>query len=294
MALYQVLSEAQVARFEEDGFLKLERAFPRESALAAQDFLWERLAALGVRKDDKATWTEPMVHLKESYDHPVFQVCQTERLTGAIEDLIGRDRWAGKGQTTHWGWWPVNFAVGADKPWTVPTGGWHWDGIHFKHTVDAPDQGLLLLPMFSETGPQGGGTLVAAGSHRLVARFLAGRPEALELGAAIGACNQTYPWLAELTGKMKAVTDRSAYFMDQAQLDEGGKSLHVVEATASPGDVYLCHPFLYHAASPNHSGVPRFMCNRTTPLRERMNVHALTAGSSPVERSIYHALQGAA
>jgi len=289
---YQTLTEAQVAQFEEDGFLKLEEAFPRVSALAAQDFLWERLAALGVRKDDGATWTEPMVHIKEAYNDPIFQVCQTERLTGAIEDLVGKGRWAGKGKTAYWGWWPVNFAVGVDKPWTVPTGGWHWDGIQFKHFVDSPDQGLLLLPMFSETGVRGGGTLVAAGSHRLVARLLTQYPEGLELGPAIGLCNQAYPWLAELTGKTKTVTDRNAYFMEQTQMDEGGKPLRVVEATAAPGDVYLCHPFLYHAASPNHSGVPRFMCNRTTPLRERMNVHALTTDSSPVERSIYYALQG--
>lgn len=291
---YQTLTEAQVAQFEEDGFLKLEGAFPRESALAAQDFLWERLAALGVRKEDRATWTEPMVHIKEAYADPVFQVCQTDRLTGAIEDLIGRGRWGGKGRPTHWGWWPVNFAVGADKPWTVPTGGWHWDGIQFKHFVDSPDQGLLLLPMFSETGVRGGGTLVAAGSHRLVARLLAQHPEGLDIGAAIGLCNQANAWLAELTGKTKTVTDRSAYFMGQAQTDEAGKPLRVVEATASPGDVYLCHPFLYHAASPNHSGVPRFMCNRTTGLTGRMNVHTLTADSSPVERSIYNAIQGTA
>jgi ectoine hydroxylase-related dioxygenase (phytanoyl-CoA dioxygenase family) len=80
--------------------------------------------------------------------------------------------------------------------------------------------------------------------------------------------------------------------MEQSQPDETGKPLRVVEATASPGDVYLCNPFLYHTVSQNHSGAPRFMCNRTTPLRERMTVHALTEDSSPVERSIYHALEG--
>ena len=293
MASYQILTETQVAQFEKDGFLKLEAAFPREAALTAQDFLWERRAVLGVRKDDRATWTKPMVHIKEAYTDSAFQICQTERLTGAIEDLLGAGRWADKDKPAHWGWWPVNFAVGADKPWTVPTGGWHWDGIHFKHTVDAPDQGLLLLPMFSETGPQGGGTLVAAGSHRLVARLLALHPEGLDLGAAIGACSQTYSWLAELTGQTGAEADRNAYFMGRTQTGEGGEALRVVEATAAPGDVYLCHPFLYHAASQNHSGVPRFMCNRTTALNGRMNVQALTADSSPVERSIYHALREA-
>jgi len=292
MTAYQVLSDAQVAQFEDEGFLKLEEAFPREAALAAQDFLWERLAAQGVRKDDRSTWVEPMVHIKEAYEDAVFQACQTERLTDAIEDLVGQGRWAAKGKTSHWGWWPVNFAVGMDQPWTVPTGGWHWDGIQFKHFVDSPDQGLLLLPMFSETGPQGGATVVAAGSHRLVARFLAGHPEGLELGPAISQCNHSYSWLAELTGKTQDIKDRAGYFMDGSQLDDQGKPLRVVEATASPGDVYLCHPFLYHAASQNHSGIPRFMCNRTTPLRDRLNIETLTAESSPVERSIHHALRG--
>ena len=286
----QTLTDAQIEQFEQDGFVKLEEAFPRAAALAAQDFLWERLANLGVQKNDPSTWVEPMVHLKETYSAPVFQVCQTERLTGAIEDLVGGNRWAGKGKPTSWGWWPVNFAVGGEKPWTVPTGGWHWDGIHFRHCVDSPDQGLLLLPMFSETGPQGGGTLIAAGSHRSVARLLAGYSGGLELNEAIGLANTAFPWLAELTGQINTVADRVAFFMQQSHPDEIGKPLRVVEATAAPGDVYLCHPFLYHAASQNHSGVPRFMCNRTTPLKDSLNVHTLSAQSSPVERSIYHAL----
>ncbi len=287
---YQTLTETQVAQFERDGFVKLESAFPRESALAAQAFLWERLAAKGVRKDDQTTWVEPMVHIKEAYGDPVFQACQTDRLTGAIEDLVGRDRWAGKNQPTNWGWWPVNFAVGADKPWTVPTGGWHWDGSHFRHFVDAADQGLLLLPMFSETASHGGATLIAAGSHRPVARLLAQHPAGIDIHEAIRLSNATYPWLAALTGQAESPEDRVAYLMGQDGTSDTGQPLRVVEATSSPGDVYLCHPFVYHTASQNHSGVPRFMCNRTTPLTERMSVHTRTVHSSPVERSIYHAL----
>lgn len=287
---YQTLTGEQVAQFESDGYVKLEQAFPHENALAAQNFLWERLAALGVHKDDPETWHEPMVHIKEAYKDPVFQACQTDRLTGAIEDLVGRDRWAGKGQPAYWGWWPVNFAVGADKPWTVPTGGWHWDGIQFRHSVDAPDQGLLLLPMFSATGPRGGATLIASGSHRPVARLLAQHPEGMDIHEAIRLANETYPWLSALTGRGDGPTDRVTYFMEQDGVDDTGQPLRVVEATAAPGDVYLCHPFLYHAASQNHSRVPRFMCNRTTPLRDRLNVRSLTPASSPVERSIYHAL----
>lgn len=290
---YKILSREQVEQFIETGHVRLEEAFPRKQALAAQDFLWEKLAGRGVRRDDRATWTEPMVHLKEAYDEPVFQTCQTERLSDAIEDLVGRGRWAGRGKPTSWGWWPVNFAVGADKPWDVPTGGWHWDGQHFRHSVTAPNQGLLLLPHFSDVGPRGGGTLVADGSHHVAARLLATYPDGAEHPEALARCRAEHPWLAELTGVTttpEIARDRTGYFMNRTLADENGTALRVSESIAAPGDVILCHPFLYHAASQNHSGFPRFMCNRTTPLTAPMNLSRPDADYSPVETSIRRAL----
>lgn len=304
---YKVLSATQVEQFMECGFTQLAEAFPHKQALAAQDFLWERVAERGPRRDDPSTWTQPMVHIKEAYNDPVFQGCATERLADAIEDLVGVGRWATRGRPTGWGWWPVNFALGADQPWDVPTGGWHWDGQHFRHFVDAPNQGLLLLCLFSEIRPHGGGTVVAEGSHRLVADFLHRHPDGLELGEAIGQCNRSHPWLAELTGaagKTGAVRDiyatdaaptggnRIERFMINTHIDAAGRRLRVVETTGSPGDVLLCHPFLYHAAAPNHLGVPRFMCNRTTPLTEKMNFDRNHPEEhSPLERSIRQALR---
>lgn len=291
---YRVLSTEQVERFIEVGHVRLEEAFPRKQALAAQDFLWERLAERGVKKNDRATWTEPMVHIKETYDAPVFQACQTERLSDAIEDIVGAGRWAGRGKPTTWGWWPVNFAVGADKPWSVPTGGWHWDGQHFRHSATAREQGLLLLPHFSEVGPRGGGTLVADGSHQVVARLLAQYPDGVEHQEALARCRTEHPWLASLTGTApmpENETDRVDYFMNRTFTDADGTPLHVSETIASPGDVIVCHPFLYHAASQNLSGVPRFMCNRTTPLKERMQLERPGGDYSPVETAIRNALK---
>jgi hypothetical protein len=295
---YRVLSEEQVEQFIERGHVRLEEAFPREQALAAQDLLWERLAERnGVRRDDPATWTEPMVHLKEVYTDPVFQACQTERLSDAVEDLVGRRRWAGRGKPAQWGWWPVNFAVGSDRPWDVPTGGWHWDGQQFRHSVTAHQQGLLLLPHFSSVGPRGGGTLVADGSHHVVARLLAQYPDGVEQPVALDRCRREHPWLAELTGVTttpEITENRVAYFMDRAMTDAHGTTLRVSETLAEPGDVILCHPFLYHAASQNHSGVPRFMCNRTTPLAAQMNLSRPDGDHSSVEIAIRHALGAAA
>lgn len=302
---FKVLTDEQVGQFIEKGYMRLEEAFPRANALAAQDYIWERLAERGILKEDSSTWTEPMPHLKEAYDTPEFEACQTERLDDAIEALVGPGRWRGRGSRVTWGWWPVNFSKGTDGPWDVPTGGWHWDGIHFRHSLDAPDQGLLLLCMFSETGSRGGATLVAEGSHRVVARHLRENPDS-ELGPAIRGCNLSHPWLAELTGVKAGDGQRDVYeegesssessgdrirrFMETTTVDDHGTPLRVAEAVSSPGDVYLCHPFLYHTAASNHSGQPRFMCNRTTPLKERMRLHREDGDYSPVEVSIRNAL----
>src|SRR5213080_3864098 len=101
----KVLSRAQVEQFIACGYLHLEEAFPRKQALAARDYLWERLAERGIRKDDRSTWTEPMAHMKETFNDLVFHACMTEWLADAIEDLVGHGRWKRRGQNEGWGWW---------------------------------------------------------------------------------------------------------------------------------------------------------------------------------------------
>ncbi|MBB6735268.1 phytanoyl-CoA dioxygenase family protein [Cohnella zeiphila] len=297
----RVLTEEQIAQFLERGWVKVEQAYPRELALECQQYIWDQLRRFGVDRADPNTWRQPMYNLREAYRGGAFDRCNTERMADAIEDLIGRDRWIDRGVygkeevVGTWGWWPVNFSLGAEMPWDVPTEGWHWDGGHFRHYVDSPDQGLLCLCIFSEIGPRGGGTLVVEGSHRVVARFLEKHPEGLEPQEGIDMLNLEHPYLAELTGQagaeVAAGVDRVNRFMNNWHTDADGFKLRVVETTASPGDVILCHPFLYHAASQNHSGVPRFMCNQKTPLKERMNFdRADPDGYSPVEISIREAL----
>jgi hypothetical protein len=301
----RVLSEADVEQFAERGYVRLQEAFSPEDALRAQGDVWEQLALRGVHKDDPATWTQPMVSLTENYDTPAFRACKTERLKNAVEDLVGVGRWRTRETQDGWGWWPVNFAYGADRPWDVPDNGWHWDGQHFRHYVNAPDQGLLLLCIFSDIKSHGGATLVAEGSHKIVARYLSCHPEGVELLEGIKDCPTTHPWLADLTGKPLAPTacydaqrfqaweqsgDRPERFMNRTFVDDNGFALRVVEVIASPGDIYLCHPFLFHCASQNHLRTPRFLCNRTTPLYESLCLDRPDGDYSPLEMSIRRAL----
>lgn len=302
----KALSPSDVDQFIELGYVKLRQAFAPERALDAQEFLWNKLAGRGIRKEDRATWTKPLVHIKEAYNGPVFEACETDRLDDAVEDLVGEGRWRTRDQEANWGWWPVNFSVGAGAAWDVPAEGWHWDGMHFRHTVDAPDQGLLLLCIFSEVAPRGGGTLVAEGSHRSVARFLRQHEGGIAYKRAMKAFPTSHAWFQDLTQakvrtfwwgsragarQPEAIADRISHFMGaHPHVDCDGAPLRVVELTASPGDVFLCHPFLYHAASPNHSGRPRFMCNRHTPLTEPMRFERPDGKYSPIELSVKRAI----
>lgn len=291
--MYRVLSPEDVDAFMERGYVRVEEAFRREDALAAQKVVWSHLAERGVIEDDPSTWTEPLVRLNEGYTSPEFERCNTDRLADAIEDLVGRERLRRR-RTDAWGWWPVNFSLAADRPWDVPRRGWHWDGQHFRHYVDSPEQGLLVLCLFSEVKPRGGGTLVVEGSHRVVARYLSRHPDGIEHRGAIDEVLGDHPWFRALTASPEtdpsSPSERVARFMSPSDDGKGG-SLRVAETTGGPGDVLLCHPFLFHATAPNHRRVPRFMCNRTAELVGRMRIAGPeTADLSPVERSIRHAL----
>jgi hypothetical protein len=293
----KVLTQDQVEQFMDNGWVKVEQAFPREAALKAQQIVWSHVEKRGPLQNDPSTWTQDMVRINESFDDEEFQHCNSLRIADAIEDLIGEGRRAKRivyGESTEktsYGWWPVNFSMGADKPWGIPTEGWHWDGIQFKHFIDSPDQGLLCLCLFSDIGPRGGGTLVAEGSHKLVAKFLAQHPEGIELKDALPLARQSHPWLEELTNPDSTDQEgRMEKFLNWTT-DSEGVRLRVVETTGGPGDVFLCHPFLYHAASQNHSGVVRFMCNRTTALKEHLQLYRTDASPySPLELSIRQAL----
>jgi len=308
-----IISEEQVKQFMEKGWVRIKAAIPREMALEAQNEIWSILNAKCGISQEKASWHTPFYQLSENYRHGIFGACTTPRLMGAIEELIGNGRLdAGYEQDgVPFGWWPINFSLGSTEDWDVPVGGWHWDGLHFRHYIDSPEQGLLMIVMYSDVEARGGGTLLAEGTHKLVAQFLAQYPDGIEYKDAIPIMNRSNPWLAELTGSYGDVADedrkeiyttdqihsiptgedRIQKFMEQDYVDENGVRLRVVEATGEAGDVLLCHPFIYHTGSQNHSGRARIMCNINTPLKEKMRLNRDNdSDHSVLEQSIRQAL----
>ena len=246
------LDDSQVERFVRDGAIRLDAAFPRDVADECRSLLW---AATGCDEHDPGTWTRPVIRIDYRDDPPFAAAAATPRLQDAFDQLVGPRRWVPR---TSLGTFPIRFPS-ADDPGDV---GWHIEasgyGADGRPRVDlaSPERMLLTLFLFSEVGPADAPTRVRLGSHRAAAALLA------EAGP------------------------QGADFFDIARRLESTAVLPEVAATGSPGDVWLCHPFVVHSAQPHRGTRPRFMAQPPLPGTGPLDVTRPAAQQSPVERAI--------
>lgn len=260
------LSEAQIEAFVRDGAVRLDHAFSPTLAADARAILWRALKHLhGCAPDDPSTWTAPVIRLGLLTPPPFVAAANTPRLRGAFDQLVGPGRWRPVGAV---GTFPVRFPS-PDDPGDV---GWHVDVslgqddpdfMAWRANVASDGRALLLLMLFSDVGPDDAPTRLRLGSHRIIARRLAPH----------GAAGLSLRALA------------ADGFAESAGCREAA-------AVGAAGDVWLCHPFVVHAAQP-HRGVvedgarPRFMAQPPLLPTGALDV---AGGASPVERAIREAL----
>jgi hypothetical protein len=253
----KVLSPSDVENFVENGCCAVRGAFTAAQAAAACRRLWNRMAEkAGIREDEPTTWPAKY-DIEEHLDDPAVMASFTDRLAATISELLGEDRWRGD---RRWGLWPVNFSFGAAIPDDFPTFGWHIDGNWFRHTVDCPKQGLLVIGLFTDVEPHWGGTILALGSHKRTARVLADHPEGLP---------------------------HRDLFREVLREPLG----NFYEVTGAAGDVILAHPFLFHTKGFKRAGPPRILSNTEAGLRAPMNLARPDPGDESIlERSVRQAL----
>lgn len=253
-----VLSEADVERFVHDGMVRVDEAVPRELAEHCRDLLW---AETGVERHDRSTWTRPVIRLGGRSDDPFQRAAKTPRLHAAFDQIVGPGRWRPRNGL---GTFPIRFPH-PDDPGDA---GWHVDASYLPEgaqryhlNLHSHGRALLLLFLFSEVGPDDAPTRIRVGSHRMVASLLA--PHG----------------------------DRGAEFFDFATHLGPTASLPVALATGSPGDVYLCHPFLVHAAQRHRGREPRFIAQPELQLAEE-GLRLEGTDPTPVERAVLLGLRG--
>ena len=218
------LSAQQVGEFVERGFTIVHGAFGTDVAAPPCGVSWA--GASGSTSTTPASG-EPAKGsgCKKCSAMPPFTDALTDRFVAAVDQIVGVRRWR---LDRYLGWWLITFP-GFDDP---PYGGdWHVEG-DFVHHVWSPEQAILPLFCFSDVEPGGGGTLLAAGSHRIAARLL---------------------WESEPTG----LASDDIWPEMNRRLDAMG--WEIVEVTAQAGDVVLAHPLVFHSSNPNHGTRPRVM-----------------------------------
>lgn len=75
-------------------------------------------------------------------------------------------------------------------------------------------------------------------------------------------------------------------FRELAQKLEATANLPEVSATGPAGTVYVCHPFLVHAAQPHRGQNPRFMAQSPFLAKKSFELFRPDGQYSPVERAI--------
>lgn len=264
----QCLSDAQAHRFVEDGFVRIDGAFPREIADAGRAALWQ---AIGCDPHDPRTWTRPVVRIGPINDRDGTQplsfrdAANTAVLHDAFDRLVGRGRWKPRPNVGA-------FVVRFPSPVDPGDLGWHVD-VSFpgenddsegrdysawRVNITSRGRALLMLFLFSDVGENDAPTRIRVGSHFDMARLLAPAGEA---------------------------------GMAHLQLADVGVEREVALATGEAGTVYLCHPFLIHAAQKNRGKTPRFMAQPPLAPAAPFCLERADGAYSPVETAILRALQ---
>ncbi|NMO15094.1 phytanoyl-CoA dioxygenase [Pyxidicoccus fallax] len=255
------LSSAQLEQFITEGFVRLDNAFPRAVADEARAILW---ADTGCDPDNPSTWTRPVIRLNQ-YAHPPFRAAaNTPVLHQAFDQLVGPGRWQKRGTL---GTFPVRFPSAedpGDAGWHVDAsfGYEHPDFMQWRVNVSSTGRALLMLFLFSDVGEDDAPTRIRVGSHLDIARQLAPAGDA---GMTLG----------------------------ELAADDFAGSAHrpVALATGDAGTVYLCHPFLVHAAQPHRGRNPRFMAQPPLLPAQPLSRQRPEGDFSPVELAIRQALQ---
>ena len=233
----------------------------REAAGGMRERVWCELGErYGLLPDDPTTWrVERPSGLKALRRSGAFDALCRAPLTDLYDELLGEGAWL---EPEHPGVPLITFPRRA--PWDVPSAGWHLD---LPPTGKArPLPVVRLLALVERVEAQAGGTLVLAGSHRLLERCVAAadrrRRHSASMRRVLGKAD---PWLAGLFSSDDTADRVQRFMVDGTVVD--GVPLRVVELTGEPGDVFLMHPWLFHAGAPNCGRLPRMMVTHTVQRR---------------------------
>ncbi|KKY33837.1 hypothetical protein UCDDA912_g06216 [Diaporthe ampelina] len=260
MVVVPVLTPEEKEHFLNNGWLKISGAFTKAQADEVTKDVWTRL---GMDPDDKATWHRVWTNMPH---HNTFDARDfAPRAWAAIAELCGGEDRVDPA-FRHWrDSLIVNLGSAEREGQPDPPrelGRWHVDGDFFVHYLDSPEQGLLVVPLFTDVPPSGGGTMIYPRGMREVAAHLRDHPEGVS------------PLMVP-RGEPGFRTD---YRSDEdlrwfGQVASRGADEDFVEVCGAAGDVYVLHPLMMHASTNNALRHVRIITNPPIALREPFRFH---------------------
>jgi hypothetical protein len=230
-----MLTAHQLERFAETGFVCLRSALPRVLAQECRELAAEQL---NIDLDDPTSWRDAVVRGLVQGE-PLRKAANAPRLLDAVHQLLDPDRWLPR---PNLGLFVVRFPTNVDPGDT----GWHIDSS-FESTdgrwfvnYRSRERGLLLLCLLSDVGVDDAPTRILPGSH------------------------------LKMPSLLRPFGERGVFGLDAPVPEQTGP---IALATGNAGDIYLCHPFLVHAATWPHRGTePRFTAQPPIALVDALHV----------------------
>lgn len=251
----EVLGRSEIEQFMEIGYVRVVEAYPPRVAQQCRELAFAQLEIPLV-----PPWPEP-VRRGLVNGEPFRLAANAPRLLEAVDQLLEGEAWQPR---PNLGLLVIRFPSDIDPGDT----GWHIDAsfegpasddlFSWYVNYESKGRGLLLLCLLSDVGVDDAPTRILEGSHHAM-------PGLLRPFGESGALGQTTP-LPDLQGE-------------------------IALATGQAGDVFLCHPFLVHAASWPHRGTePRIIAQPPISLNGSLRIDGAGRELSPVARVVRRAL----
>ncbi|HEY1752670.1 MAG TPA: phytanoyl-CoA dioxygenase family protein [Caulobacteraceae bacterium] len=271
------LSPEQREAFAQRGVIRLPGLLSAEAVRRAREAVLEPLARLGLWRDGawrlgalpRPQW--PATGLKTSKaignKRPEIEALLDEPVLLAAVDALLEGRPFDR-RVFHRP--QVLFTLPNIDAWRIPPG-WHADG---PRLASGMSPGVQMFACLDRVEAQGGGTLMVAGSHRLLneaGRFLRARDLTQGL--------RREPFFRELFAGRASAADG----LPRARI--GDVPVEVIECVGAPGDGYLVDLRTLHVGAPNASDRPRMMVThrfmRADVMREIAEAYGWTGEAEP-------------
>ena len=176
------------------------------------------------------------------------------RIEGALDAVFGADAWTAPGLGSQ-----LLFTFPTPPPWVLPARTWHIDAAFQRPT--APVNTVKLFGLMDDVEPTGGGTLLLAGSPRLVDACADLLPTGTGGNAQTWARFMSqHPHLRQL--HRGGSVDETGRELLGVETDVAGTSVRAVEVTGAAGDVVIAHLQTFHGIAPNTTARPRLMLGK--------------------------------